>query len=161
MLTLVYDSLQHPDQIAHFALITQSVTQALEYQPFGEVSIHLLDDASMQELNLEYRYIDATTDVLSFAYTDNFESENAELPVGEIFLSISRVRNQALEREHTDYEEFLRLTIHGIFHILGYDHEEDPDYIEMSGLEFSVIAELQNQHWLLLNEKNLSTTPHA
>lgn len=161
MLTLVYESLQHPNQIAHFALISQSVTHALKYEPFGEMSIHLLDDASMQELNLEYRDIDATTDVLSFAYTDNFESENAELPVGEIFLSISRVHEQAIDHGHTNYEEYLRLTIHGILHILGYDHKEDPDYIEMSGLEFMVIAELQIQHSLLLHETNPSTTQHA
>jgi probable rRNA maturation factor len=161
MITCIYDSTQHLNQIAHFTLISKSIAQSLNYEPFGEISIHLLDDPSMQELNLEYRDIDATTDVLSFAYTDNFGAENTGLPVGEIFLSTLRVHEQAIEHGHSDYEEFLRLTIHGIFHILGYDHEEDHDYKEMSEREFMVISRLQKEHLLLLWESHPSTTQIA
>jgi rRNA maturation RNase YbeY len=71
------------------------------------------------------------------------------------------VRAQAIERDHTEYEESLRLIVHGIFHILGYDHEQDSDYLEMAALEYTVIGGLQSKYSLLLDETNPSIQEHA
>ena len=85
-------------------------------------TIIFIDDKKMQELNKTYRGIDRTTDVLSFAYEDN-ESKNYEYRLlGEIFVSIPKMEEQAKEYGHSYVRELSFLVVHGILHLLGYDH---------------------------------------
>ncbi len=82
----------------------------------------------MHEMNKEYRGIDRTTDVLSFALEDNdkFKTEVREL--GDIFVSIPKMKAQAEEYGHSEKRELSFLVCHGLLHLLGYDHtrsEED------------------------------------
>ncbi len=108
----------------------------------GNVTLAVLDDGRMRELNREYRQIDSTTDVLSFHYFEDFSECPPDETVGEIVFSESRLVSQAEEYGHTAEVEFYRLTVHGILHILGFDHETDEEYEEMWDIEGSVLASL-------------------
>lgn len=85
-------------------------------------TIIFIDDEKMQELNKEYRNIDKTTDVLSFAFEDNNKLSYNIRHLGEIFISIPRMKKQALEYGHSEKRELAFLTVHGLLHLLGYDH---------------------------------------
>lgn len=109
----------------------------------GTINIAFLSDSEIQALNKEYRGIDNSTDVLSFHYYDDFSDvENDEI-IGEIILSESRIISQAEEHEHTVVNESEILIIHGVLHVLGYDHEDDGEYEEMWKIE-RVIREKMN-----------------
>lgn len=85
------------------------------------VSFMLTTNEVIHQINKEYRNMDRPTDVISFAYN---ETENVGLVeiVGDIIISIDKVREQAKEFGHTDKREFYYLLTHGMLHILGYDH---------------------------------------
>lgn len=85
-------------------------------------SIIFIDDAYMHELNKTYRGIDRSTDVLSFAYEDNETVEMEYRMLGEIFVSIPKMREQAKAYGHSETRELSFLVVHGILHLLGYDH---------------------------------------
>ncbi len=97
-------------------------TLALEHIKKGIFSIIFIDDEKMQELNLKYRHLDKTTDVLSFAYEDNEKLKFKVRHLGEIFISIPRMQLQAQEYGHSERRELAFLTVHGLLHLLGYDH---------------------------------------
>lgn len=85
-------------------------------------SIIFIDDEYMHELNKTYRGIDRSTDVLSFAYEDNESVELEYRMLGEIFVSIPKMIEQAQEYGHSETRELSFLVVHGILHLLGYDH---------------------------------------
>ena len=104
----------------------------------SEVSVTLTNDQRIHELNLQYRGIDRPTDVLSFAFRDSDEPEifsdaDSEQPeiLGDIIISIDRAKSQAEEFGHSIRREIVFLTVHGILHLLGYDHMEETDRLEM------------------------------
>ncbi len=76
----------------------------------------------MRALNSRYRGIEKATDVLSFPLWDKISPDDAG-PSGDIVICIPRTRSQAMEYGVRFYAELLRLLIHGLFHLLGYDHE--------------------------------------
>lgn len=85
-------------------------------------SIVFIDDEKMHELNKTYRGIDRTTDVLSFAFEDNNKLCYNIRQLGEIFVSIPRMQEQAKEYGHSESRELSFLVVHGLLHLLGYDH---------------------------------------
>lgn len=85
-------------------------------------SIIFIDDEKMQELNNTYRGIDRTTDVLSFAFEDNEEVIGSNRILGSIFVSIPKMEEQAREYGHSKTRELSFLVVHGLLHLLGYDH---------------------------------------
>ena len=85
-------------------------------------SIVFIDDEKMHELNKTYRGIDRTTDVLSFAFEDNNKLCYNIRQLGEIFISIPRMQEQAKEYGHSEVRELSFLVVHGLLHLLGYDH---------------------------------------
>jgi probable rRNA maturation factor len=85
----------------------------------------------MRRLNYEYRKIDSTTDVLSFHYFDDFATIGSTEVAGEILLSESKILSQAKAHDHSEEKEAYILILHGVLHILGYDHETDEEYKEM------------------------------
>jgi len=85
-----------------------------------EIELIITSDEEIKELNATYRSIDKATDVLSFPY------ENSPLaPLGSIVISERFVREKAEELSHKESDELALLFIHGLLHILGYDHEVD------------------------------------
>ena len=88
-----------------------------------EFSVIIVDNKRIHEINKEYREIDRPTDVISFALEDNEEIEFDHYRVlGDIYISIDKVREQAKEYGHSEKRELAFLTIHGFLHLLGYDH---------------------------------------
>ena len=85
-------------------------------------SIVFIDDEKMHELDKTYRGIDRTTDVLSFAFEDNNKLCYNIRQLGEIFVSIPRMQQQAKEYGHSESRELSFLVVHGLLHLLGYDH---------------------------------------
>ena len=85
-----------------------------------EVELLLIDAPTMHELNLEHRGVDKTTDVLSFPIEDF-----PHAPLGSIVINHELAHEKAEELGHTSEEEITLLFIHGLLHLLGYDHEVD------------------------------------
>lgn len=100
------------------------------------VAIIITDDLEIQKINLEFRGKDKPTDVISFAYRDEPFPINEDIAeeLGDLYISIETARKQAAEFGVTLADELKRLTIHGILHLLGYDHEksEEDESIMMS-----------------------------
>ena len=91
-----------------------------------EVELIITDDTTIQALNETHRSKDATTDVLSFPLEImSGEIPLVGMPLGSIVIAESFVRQKALELGHTPQEELSLLFIHGMLHLLGYDHEND------------------------------------
>lgn len=120
-------------------LIRRAVVETLRYEGFGnraQVSVTFTDNEGIRELNREYRDIDRATDVLSFPLID-FEggeeppTNEAEVMLGDVVLSLERAQEQAEEFGHSLTREVAFLTVHSMLHLLGYDHvnsdEEDAE----------------------------------
>jgi probable rRNA maturation factor len=110
------------------------------------LSIIFIDDEKMHEMNNSYRGIDRTTDVLSFAYEDNLSVECDERELGDIFVSIPKMKEQAKEYNHSEKRELSFLVVHGLLHLLGYDHT-------LGEKEEKEQFELQDE---ILNELNIT-----
>ncbi len=111
--------------------IAQYIATVVDIPQQGILNLAFLPDEEIQVLNHQYRGIDSTTDVLSFHYADDFSETLDSDIAGEIIMSESRVISQAIDHGHTTIIECEILLIHGILHILGYDHEDDQEYDEM------------------------------
>jgi len=104
----------------------------------SELSIVLADDATVQALNRTYRATDAPTDVLSFSQSEGaaFVRPDEALPhLGDVVISLETARRQAGEHGQTMQAETQHLLVHGILHLLGYDHEQPDDAQVMHGRE--------------------------
>lgn len=108
----------------------------------GIFSITFIGDDKMHEMNLKYRNIDRTTDVLSFALNDCKDPFEKEIEVlGDIFISIPKMKIQASEYGHSEKRELSFLTIHGLLHLLGYDHMQPEDEKIMFDLQKEVLSD--------------------
>ncbi|MDO5044271.1 MAG: rRNA maturation RNase YbeY [Coriobacteriia bacterium] len=113
-----------------------------------EVSVLLTSDEEVHELNRDYRGIDAPTDVLSFALREHSDEALAyeDIPelddnnLGDIILAMPLVEEQAAEYGNTPQEEMAFLLVHGLLHLLGYDHIEDDDAERMQKREKEILA---------------------
>ncbi len=90
---------------------------------------------SIQNLNKTYRNIDTCTDVLSFHYYDDFFPLGSEDIAGELVFCEEKIVSQGKEYGLWSENEFYKLVIHSVLHILGFDHEDDRDYEEMKNWE--------------------------
>jgi probable rRNA maturation factor len=114
-----------------------------------EIELIITDDATMQELNAEYRGKNNVTDVLSFPMEAPFTEQSIfGMPLGSIIIAESLVKNKAEEFGHSTQDELSLLFIHGMLHLLGFDHENDygemrmreKELIEAFGLPQSLIV---------------------
>ena len=115
----------------------------MEHVENAVFSIIFIDDEKMHELNKTYRDIDRTTDVLSFAYEDNEKEKTDIRMLGEIFVSIPKMKGQAIEYGHSETRELSFLVVHGILHLLGYDHMVEEDKKIMRKKEEKVLNSLE------------------
>ncbi|MCX8084047.1 MAG: rRNA maturation RNase YbeY [Calditerrivibrio sp.] len=100
----------------------------------AEISLVLTDDSEIQEINRLYRKMDKPTDVLSFPINESKKLSSQIL--GDIVISMDKVKSQAIENDCTEKEELAFLFIHGLLHLLGYDHEvSEKDEEEMFELQ--------------------------
>lgn len=104
-------------------------------------NIVIVNNKKIREINKNYRGKDEPTDVISFAFeeTENINLEDKRF-LGEIYISIDKAISQAKEYNHSLKREICFLTIHGLLHLLGYDHINEDDRKEMRKLEESVLS---------------------
>ena len=111
----------------------------------SEVSITLTDDKNIHELNKKFRGIDRPTDVLSFAFRESDEPKILDAEVetlGDIIISVERAKIQAEEFGHSFLREIIFLEVHGLLHLLGYDHIDENDRIEMETEQKFIMSKL-------------------
>ena len=114
-----------------------------------DIDLLVTDDAQIQQINAEYRHIDKATDVLSFPF-----EHSPMAPLGSIVISADHVKKLSSELQHSAEDEFCLLFIHGLLHLLGYDHETDEgqmrqkeqELIEAFKLPSSLIVRTENTH---------------
>jgi probable rRNA maturation factor len=127
------------------AVLTEAA-KVLGISPQAEVGLVFADDAYIRELNRDYRGIDASTDVLSFALDEGEEPEVQGGPeeslLGDIVISLETAERQAAEFGHSLEREMAYLTVHGMLHLVGYDHEEEADKDAMRRQEEHILAAL-------------------
>ena len=113
----------------------------------GEVSVTLTNNEYIHTLNKEYRGIDRPTDVLSFALNESEEPEMVDGPavnvLGDLIISVERAEEQAADYGHSLRREVAFLTVHGMLHLLGYDHMEDEEREEMEAEQRCVMDKLR------------------
>lgn len=111
----------------------------------AELSVTLTDNLHIQAINRRYRGIDRPTDVISFALNESEEPviQDAEVNIlGDIIISLERAAEQAAEYGHSYRREVAFLTVHGLLHLLGYDHMEDEERQEMEEEQRAVMEAL-------------------
>ncbi|MBS9784481.1 MAG: rRNA maturation RNase YbeY [Oceanivirga sp.] len=94
------------------------------------VSFLITNNEVIHKINRDYRNMDKPTDVISFAYNET-ENDGPVEVVGDIIISIDKVKEQAKEFGHSDEREFYYLLTHGMLHILGHDHMEEDEKLVM------------------------------
>lgn len=121
--------------------------EELKRDSLYEIDVSLVDNETIQAINKEYRSIDKVTDVISFAYEadapDGLTIEEGFEPLlGEIIISLPRALEQAKEIGNTPGRELSFLFVHGLLHLLGYDHIEEKDRAEMFKLQDRILDKL-------------------
>ena len=110
-----------------------------------EVELIITDDETIQELNAQHRGKNNTTDVLSFPMEAPFTEESIfGMPLGSIIIAESFVKEKAAEFGHTIQDELSLLFIHGMLHLLGFDHEDDNGEMRMREKELIEAFDLPN-----------------
>ena len=134
---LSFDFGPYPDFASlekRYASLMETAFRLLEVKPNYEVDVSLVDAETIQQINRDYRKVDRVTDVISFAFEDDDSPSSVilgDVPrmLGEIFICIPRALEQAKEIGNSEERELSFLFVHGLLHLLGYDHmkKEDED----------------------------------
>ena len=112
------------------------------------LSVIFIDDEEMHKMNKETRGIDRTTDVLSFALEDNDNIKGEIRVLGDIFISIPKMKAQAKEYGHSELREECFLLVHGLLHLLGYDHTKSlEDEKIMFGKQDIILSKAGIERW--------------
>lgn len=143
-----YKIKKHINELLEKAVNEVLIQEEIAFSP--EISILFINNSNIRKLNRQYREIDKPTDVLSFPlYTpDDLENiKNAsdlpeEVALGDIAISLEKVEEQAKEYGHAFERELGFLVVHGMLHLLGYDHVEEKDRIKMRFREESILANI-------------------
>lgn len=144
-----------PALTAHIKRCIQGALDAEGVTVPCEVNVLLTDNEGIREINREYRDIDRATDVLSFPMfefvpgefpenvTELLDPGSALLPLGDMAISVEKVRAQAEEFGHSQERELGYLTVHSVLHLLGYDHVDEGEMKkQMRGREEAIMASL-------------------
>jgi probable rRNA maturation factor len=106
------------------------------------LAVALLDDRAIRKLNKVYRGKDKPTNVLSFPSGETGESRHATRALGDVAIALGTVKREAKAQGKTVGDHVAHLMVHAVLHLLGYDHEADPDAEEMEALERKALATL-------------------
>lgn len=112
----------------------------IEYMKIdASFSVIIIDNERIHEINKTYRGIDRPTDVISFALEEDENYEVKERLLGDIYISIDKVYEQAKEYNHSIKRELFFLVTHGFLHLLGYDHMTPEEEKEMFSLQEEIL----------------------
>lgn len=118
-----------------------SVISHMQVEQEQEITIIINDDVFIQKLNLEYLGIDSPTDVLSFS-VDEVDPETNRNYLGDIIISFPHAAEQAQKGGHSTQAEVQLLIVHGILHLMGYDHDEERSKEEMWRIQQELIEKI-------------------
>ncbi len=104
-----------------------------------EITLILVDDGQIRELNRTYRRLDRPTDVLAFDLQDEMTGKEEDHVLGDVVISVERAAEQAREYGHSLEREIAFLAVHGILHLLGYDHRFAAEENEMFSRQYLVL----------------------
>lgn len=152
MLTILWEDVaESPDTAALLESLFTATRDVTGTDTSAEVTVLLTSDARLRDLNRTYRGKNAPTDVLSFAQRD-YEGEDANgTPLamldrceflGDIAISLARVRTQAAEFGHSEERELAYLFVHGFLHLIGHTHAEETAYQRMRAREEAILASI-------------------
>ena len=129
------------DGIPGIASIRQWVMQALPAgQAAAELTIRIVDEAEITSLNMQYRGKDGATNVLSFPY-EPMEGVDTEL-LGDVVICAPVVASEAIAQGKPLEAHWAHLVIHGVLHLLGYDHKQQHEALRMESAENDLLADL-------------------
>ncbi|NMB03085.1 MAG: rRNA maturation RNase YbeY [Tissierellia bacterium] len=148
-MTIYYDGDQHLSQAQQEQIerILETVLTVENLLQAGEVSISLVSDDEIRQLNRDYRNKDQVTDVLSFPQVESLdEARQANyLFLGDIVINLDQVIRQAKEFQHSEARELSYLTVHSLYHLLGFDHETDDEKLAMRKKEKYIMQILEGK----------------
>jgi probable rRNA maturation factor len=110
-------------------------------KPEAELTIVVTDDKRLQQLNRDYLEIDAPTDVLSFP-SGEVDPETGKTYLGDVLISFTRAAAQAEAGGHPVEDELKLLVVHGVLHLLGFDHREEEDKERMWAAQTQILKNL-------------------
>ena len=140
-----FDESLNDYQNVYEQLLIKTLTHlALHFEPC--LSVTLVDNSFIHDINRDYRHIDRPTDVISFAFLDGDEHKDRifqskkMVVLGEIYISFDKAREQAISYGHSLDRELKFLFVHGLLHLLGYDHMTEEDEKVMFALQEEILA---------------------
>ncbi len=147
MLNIVNKTRYH-DLEAYYPLLEEyyfRTLRVLDLQDDYDLSMILCGPITIRRINRDYRDKDVVTDVISFALLDSEDEVEYEdkVELGDIFINRNRVFSQAEEYGHSVKREFIFLFVHGLLHLLGYDHMEKEDEEKMFSIQKKIVGDLQ------------------
>ena len=132
------------ENIVELKEIEKLLEFALKYQGIGNAifNIIIVDEETIKDINKTYRNKDSVTDVISFALEDDKTFIETDFRIlGDIYICLNKAKSQAVEYGHSFLRELSFLTIHGLLHLLGYDHMEKDDEEVMFNLQEMILSE--------------------
>ena len=133
-----YDIIDNFGYNDDYSYLNSVIESTLKHEDVSNAvfSIVFVDEKTIQEMNRDYRGIDRVTDVISFAFEDNEKVRyNTIRVLGDIYICIPRMKEQAVSYGHSEKRELAFLTVHGLLHLLGYDHQTEAEEKIMFGLQ--------------------------
>ncbi len=119
--------------------LSRRIVKAIELEPVASLNLIFVDDPTLQKMHQQYLNDPEKTDVITFDLGDG------EAVEGEIYISIDRAQDQAKEYGVSPEEEVLRLIIHGILHLKGYDDLEEEDRVVMKAQEDAFVEKFRSE----------------
>lgn len=130
------EELKYLDEVIKYTLKCENAIDA-------ELDVIIVDNEYIHKINKEYRGVDRPTDVISFALEDDPDIKLDHRILGDIYISIDKAREQANEYGHSLKRELCFLTVHGVLHLLGYDHmKSKKDEEVMFGKQDKILNDL-------------------
>lgn len=119
--------------------------ETLELKDDFDASLIIVGKRKIRSINRDYRNKDKETDVISFANIDSSDYDflDERINLGDIFINVDRVYSQAKKYEHSEKREFIFLFVHGLLHLLGYDHMDKKDEKIMFELQDKIVGKLK------------------
>ena len=124
--------------------IKKVLVHGLDKLKVGDVTFNIIfvNNDYIHKLNKEYRNIDRETDVITFALEDDKTFNPVERILGDIYISIDKAKSQSIEYGHSLMRELCFLSVHGMLHLLGYDHMEKEEERVMFNLQEEILDEM-------------------
>lgn len=155
MIEVYYEEIEEIDEESLIRTVVETVLKEEGVKKDVDVYITLTHNENIRQINAEHRNIDKPTDVLSFPMfereeiptlkEESSEDELVETMLGDIIVSVEKVREQAEEYGHSFRRELAYLVTHGMLHLLGYDHMIEEEKVVMRKREEEILAILDIQ----------------